>query len=540
MERLWYKDAILYAVDVDAFQDSDGDGTGDFRGLTERLPYLAELGVTCLWVLPFYPSPDRDNGYDIQNYYGVSRRAGTFDDFVTFLHKAGEHGIRVILDLVMNHTSDEHPWFQAARRDERSRYRNYYVWTDSPPPTRADKGNILEENTVWTYDEAARAYYYHRFYHFEPELKLANPEVREEITRVLDFWLSFEVAGFRVDAAPHMIGEKGLPSTQPRDEHGILKDLRGYLAGRREGAILIGEADVEPSRIADYFGDGDELNMLFNFLLDNYLFLALARQEAEPIKRCWGLLPTIPEEGQWANFLRNLDEADLERLTDEERQEVFEAFAPKEEMQIFGRGVRRRLAPMLGGARPRLELAYSLLFSLPGSPAIVYGDEIGMGDDLSLDGRKAVRTPMQWTGGKNAGFSDAPAESLKRPVIGKGDFSYKKVNVEAQRNDPGSFWHWMRRLISARRDSPECGWGTLDIVECDRPEVFAHQCKYQRNSLIAVHNLSEKPCTASLRTAHPGEQFRRIFGDAEAESAEGGSVRVKLEGYGYGWYRVSD
>lgn len=537
MEQFWYKDAIIYAVDVDSFQDSNGDGIGDFHGLTDRMEYLAELGVTCLWILPFYPSPDEDNGYDIMNYYGVDPRFGTLDDFVTFLHTAGEYGIRVVLDLVMNHTSDQHPWFQAARRNPRSRYHDYYVWTDSPPPTPTDKGNILGEKSVWTYDEQAGAYYYHRFLHFEPELQLANPDVREEITRVLDFWLAFEIAGLRVDAAPHMIHKKGLDSTEPGDPHGILKELRRFVSERREGAMLIGEADVEPSHIADYFGDGDELNVLFNFLLSNFLFLALAREQAEPIGRCLKLLPSMPQSGQWANFLRNLDELDLERLTDEERQDVFAAFAPESNMQIFGRGIRRRLAPMLRDER-QLRMAYSLMFSLPGTPVLVYGDEIKMGDDLDLPGRSAVRTPMQWSDAKNAGFSTADKRRLNRPIISDGDFSYKLINVEAQRGDPGSFWHWMKHLIAIRRTARECGWGTFDTIETDRPSVFAHRMKYQRDWLVAVHNLAGKACKVTLEFGAPGERLTHLLGDAVPESPTDGQVRMRLPEYGHGWFRV--
>jgi maltose alpha-D-glucosyltransferase/alpha-amylase len=537
MDQLWYKDAVIYGVDVDAFQDGNGDGIGDFRGLTDRLGYLVDLGVTCLWILPFYPSPDRDNGYDIRDYYGVDPRHGTLDDFITFLRKAGEHGIRVILDLVMNHTSDQHPWFQAARRDPRCRYHDYYVWTDSPPPTPPDKGNILEENTVWTYDEVAGAYYYHRFYHFEPELQFANPDVPVEMERVLDFWLSFEVAGFRVDAASHMIHKKGLDSTEPRDPHGILKELRRFVTERREGTVLLGEADVEPSQLADYIGEGDELNMIFNFLLNNYLYLALARQEAEPIARCLGLLPTIPQQGQWANFLRNLDEVDLERLTDEERQEVFAAFGPKPEMQIFGRGLRRRLAPMLRDRR-QLEMAWSLLFSLPGTPMIVYGDEIGLGEDLSLDGRNAVRVPMQWSDGKNAGFSDAARKDLKRPVVTEGDFGYPKVNVAAQLDDPDSLLSHVKKLIAVRRRSRECGWGSFDVIPTDNPAVFAHWSKYQRDAVLTVHNLAKKSCTVTLDLKTESRNLARLHGNAEPQSPEQDTFRLRLPEYGYGWFRI--
>jgi maltose alpha-D-glucosyltransferase/alpha-amylase len=540
MNDLWYKNAILYAVDVGTFQDSDGDGIGDFQGLISRLDYLVELGVTCIWLLPFYPSPGRDNGYDVRDYFEIDPRHGTLDDFVEFLHRAGEHGIRVILDLVVNHTSDRHPWFQAARRDEKSRYRDYYVWTDDPPPVSLGKGTIFpgQEQSIWTYDEVAGAYYYHRFYGFEPELQIANPEVQEEIYRIMDFWLSFGISGFRLDAASHMIEAKGIESTQPGNPHGVLRDLREFVQQRREGAILLGESDVRAAELEDYFGEGDELNMLLNFLLDNYLFLALARQRSEPVEYVLGLLPSIPHEGQWANFLRNLDELDLERLSEEERQEVYEAFAPEEEMRIYGRGVRRRLAPMLMDDRRRLEMAYSLLFSLPGSPMLVYGDEIGMGDDLSLVGRNAVRTPMQWSEAENAGFSAASWKALARPVISEGEFGYEKVNVAAQRTDPDSLFSWMKHLIQTRRQCPEFGWGALTTVSTGDEAVFAHRCEWRGGHVMAVHNLSEEARTVRIDLGHQRHgTFTPLLGNARFEVDGDNVLRVELEPYGHQWLR---
>src|SRR5215213_9091726 len=396
----WYKNAVIYGIDVATFQDSNGDGIGDFRGVCDRLGYLTELGVTCLWLLPFFPTPNRDNGYDITNYLEVDPRLGTFDDFIHLVHRAGERGIRVLIDLVMDHTSDQHPWFQAARRDRGSRYRRYYEWSDAPSPADPDKTNIFpgEETSVWTYDAIAGQYYFHRFYHFEPDLNVMCPEVQEEIERVIDYWLSFGIAGFRVDAVSHMIESphKEDNASLVHDPHRVLRELRAYTAGRRPDAVLLGEADVEPGQLKSFFGDGDQLHMLYNFLLNNYLFLALAQQRSAPIARALRLLPPVPPSGQWVNFLRNFDELDLERLTEEERQAVYHAFAPDPEMRIFGRGIRRRLAPMLNDPR-RVLMAYSLMMSLPGSPLLMYGDEIGIGEDLSLPGRDAVRTAMQWS-----------------------------------------------------------------------------------------------------------------------------------------------
>jgi maltose alpha-D-glucosyltransferase/alpha-amylase len=414
------------------------------------------------------------------------------------------------------------------------------VWAENPPPPDPRHKSIFpgEEESVWTRDDRAGAYYYHRFYTFQPELNTANPEVQDEIKRIMDFWLSFPIAGFRVDAASHMIEDKGLPGTAPKEGHGLLKELHDRIEERRAGGVLVGEADVPLSEAAEFFGDGDQLNLVFNFLLDNDIFLALATEAAEPIARCLKELPAIPEAGQWLNFLRNLDELDLERLSDEEREEVYKAFAPKEDMRIFGRGIRRRLAPMLGGDRGRLELAFSLLFSLPGTPVVVYGDEIGMGDDLSLKGRGAVRTPMQWDDSKNAGFSDAPKGKLIRPVIAGGAFGYEKVNVAAQTADPGSFLNWVKSLATVRRECPEIGWGDYQVLPADEPRVLAHLCDWKGSRLVAVHNLGGKPAEAVIDLGgHTTGEVARVFGNAEVE-ATAEENRFRLGGYGYGWFRI--
>lgn len=390
MHEEWYKSAIFYAIDVEKFADGDGDGVGDFHGLLEHLDYIDQLGVTCVWLLPFYPSPRRDNGYDVTDYYSVDPRLGTLDDVVTFVRAAGERGIRVMVDLVMNHTSDEHPWFQAARRDRASRFRGYYTWTDSPDVLSPHSGHGSafpgEEHSVWTFDETAGQFYYHPFYSFEPDLDFDNAEVVTEAHRVMDFWLSFGVAGFRMDAVPIMLGLDGPRVEQPRDPHGILRGFARLAAERRPGAVLLGEVDVDPGQLVKYFGDGDELNMLLNFLLNDSLFLALTTERSQPVLRALEQLPAPPPHCQWVNFLRNLDELNLGWLSAEDRETVCARLAPDEGMRIYARGIRRRLAPLLDGDRARLELAFSLLFSLPGSPLLTYGDEIGLGDDLSVPG----------------------------------------------------------------------------------------------------------------------------------------------------------
>lgn len=536
--NLWYKNAVMYGLDVATFQDSNGDGIGDFPGLISRLDYLADLGVTCLWLLPFFPSPNRDNGYDVTDYFGVDPRLGTFDEFRLFVHQAGERGLRVLIDLVMDHTSDQHPWFRAARQDPASRYRRYYTWTDSPPPPEPGKGNIFpdEEPFVWTFDEVAGQYYYHRFYHFEPDLDVMCPEVREEIKHVIDFWLSFGVSGFRVDAVSHMI-ESPLPLTDPalvHDPHRVLRDLRSFASSRRADVALLGEADVKPEELADFFGGGEELHLLYNFFMDNLLFLSLATGRAEPIERALRLSPVIPDECQWVNFLRNLDELDLERLTDEEREQVYDAFAPEKEMRIFGRGIRRRLAPMLSDPR-RVRMALSLLCSLPGTPMLIYGDEIGMGENLSLVGRNAVRTPMQWSSARHAGFSTAAQRALAVPVVTKGQFSYRRINVDRQTADQDSTLNAVKRLIRLRRQCPEWGWGASRVLTTGEPGIFAHSCEWKGQCLIAVHNLTDKP--ASVRLDHePGTALVPLF--PSVPESHGDSYRLEVSSYGYGWYRV--
>jgi maltose alpha-D-glucosyltransferase/alpha-amylase len=534
----WYKNAIIYGVDVATFQDANGDGIGDFMGVCDRLDYLTELGVTCLWLLPFFPTPNRDNGYDVKNYYEVDPRLGTFEDFLRLVHRAGERGIRIMIDLVMDHTSNEHPWFQAARRDRDSRYRRYYEWSDAPPPTEPDKVNIFpgEESSVWTYDEIAGQYYFHRFYHFEPDLNVMCQDVRDEIERVIDYWLSFGISGFRVDAVSHMIEapHKAAEASMAHDPHQVIREIRAYTSRRRPEAVLLGEADVDPHHLKDFFGDGDELHMLYNFLLNNYLFLALAQGRGAPLHRALRLLPTVPQSCQWVNFLRNFDELDLERLTGSERATVYQAFAPDPTMKIFGRGIRRRLAPMLEDPR-RIRTAYSLLFSLPGAPMFMYGDEIGMGDDLSLSGRDAVRTAMQWSKDHNAGFSTGTAESLAARVIAQGAYGYTNVNVVDQSNDPESLLVWMKHLIWLRRQCPEWAAGAWTILDTE-PGVFAHRAEWQGSTLLALHNLADKPSSVHV-DLEPDVSPVSVWGNSRCQLGRG-SMTVNLEPYGYAWYRI--
>ena len=537
---LWYKNAVIYCLDVETFQDSDGEGIGDFHGLSDRLDYLSGLGVTCLWLLPFYPTPNRDNGYDVMDYYAVDSRLGSLGDFVECMVRAKERGIRIVIDLVVNHTSDQHPWFQAARRDPNSRYRDFYVWSDTKPEG-ADERVIFpgHQESTWTWDEEAGAFYHHRFYKHQPDLNISNPAVRQEILRVMGFWLELGVSGFRIDAAPFLVelhGDEGQPSG---DRLRYLSEMREYLSWRRGDAILLAEANLNMHQIQEYFGDGDRMHTIFNFQLNQHLFLALARGKAAPIIEAMRATRDIPESSQWANFLRNHDELDLGRLPDQERQETFDAFAPDEEMRIYGRGIRRRLAPMLGNDQDRLLLAHSLLFTLPGTPVLRYGEEIGMGDDLSLDERMAVRTPMQWSAASNGGFSTADPGELIRPVIEGDEWGYEQVNVEAQRRDPESLLNRIERMIRIRKDSPEFGRGDWRVLTVQPAEVLAHAVSWDGGTVIAVHNLSAGKQTITLDLSELGAPTLEDLLDRNGKTLGAGTPDVDLDPYGYRWLRVT-
>ncbi|WEX09536.1 alpha-amylase family protein [Chelativorans sp. AA-79] len=536
MDKCWWKDAVIYAVDVERFFDSDGDGIGDFKGLASKLGYISDLGVTCIWLMPFYPSSGRDNGYDITDYLRVDTRFGLFEDFLEFVHRAGEYGIRIVVDLVVHHTSTQHPWFQAGRHNESSSYRDYYVWTHNPPPTPPGKGTIFpgEEETVWTYDDVARAYYHHRFYHFEPGLNHANPEVRAEIIRIVDYWLSFGVAGFRVDAASHIeedpLSKTGKEQTSPD----VLREIYDRASGFKSDVVLLGEVDETPEKLEKFF-DGTRLDMMFNFLLNCHMMLSLASETAEPLQRGLALQPVPPPNGQWANFLRNFDEADLERLSPQELEFVLDRFAPDERMRIYDRGIRRRLAPMLGGDPRRIKMAMSLLFSMPGAPLVVYGDEIGMGEDLSQDGRNSVRSPMQWTGGHNAGFSSAQKNKLVQAVIEDGPFGYGKVNVEAQTQDKDSLLSFVKKLVKIRRQRIEIGSGFCAFLESGSDHVLAHHYKSEFAPLVLLHNLKGDEAEVNVPLPPGATRLAALVGD-EPPAVENGRLRLTLEPYGLRWF----
>lgn len=416
MDNLWYKNAVFYSMDLETYLDSNDDGIGDFPGMASKLGYLSEMGITCIWLLPFYPSPNHDNGYDVMDYYNVDSRIGTLEDCGAFMEKAQGYGIRVIIDLVINHTSIQHPWFQAARKDKNSKYRNYYVWSEEPIPHAKEKLIFAgEEEAVWTYVEEAEMYYLHRFYKEQPDLNISNPEVRKEILKVMDFWLNLGVSGFRVDAAEILIEPFGMKEVKEGELEKFLDEMQDFVFARRRDGILLAEANIKPEEIYVYFNKEKRMHMLFNFYLNQHLFLGMAGECSSPIIEALQKLPEISPEEQWLNFLRHHDELNLKLLDQDEQNKIYQIFAPEKGMRIFERGIRRRLPPMLENDRGRLELAYSLMFSLPGAPLIRYGDEIGMGDDLKLPGRESVRTAMQWSDGKNGGFSDAPEDMLSPP-----------------------------------------------------------------------------------------------------------------------------
>jgi maltose alpha-D-glucosyltransferase/alpha-amylase len=541
IDDLWYKNAIVYCVSVGSYMDSNGDGVGDFEGLTRRLDYLHGLGITTIWLMPFQPSPRRDNGYDITDYYGVDPRYGSLGDFVEFAHGCKQRGIRVIMDLVVNHTSDQHPWFQAARSDPESPYRDWYVWADKKP-AGADKGVVFPgvQHTTWTRDKQARAYYFHRFQDFQPDLNTGNPHVQAEILKIMGFWLQLGVCGFRMDAVPFVIAEKGAHVRKPVEQYDMLRSFREFLQWRKGDAIILAEANIPPEVSMEYFGhDGDRLHMVFNFTVNQALFHALATADTSLLTQALEETRGRPATGQWGQFLRNHDELDLGRLAPEQRQAVFDAFGPDKDMQLYERGIRRRLAPMLQGDRRRLELATSLMLTLPGTPVFRYGDEIGMGDDLRLPERECARTVMQWSDEPHAGFSKSPEP--ERPVIAEGPFGFAHVNVAQQRRDPASLLNWTERMIRMRKEVPEVGWGDFAVLPTDAPGVLALRYDWRNNSVLVVHNLRPEACEVRLEPGASGSHdglLINLLSEDHSRPEKGRQHRLLLEPYGYRWFRV--
>ena len=540
MEDLWHKNAIVYTVDVESFADGNGDGVGDFRGLAGKLDYLAGLNVSCIWLQPFFPSPHRDHGYDITDYYSVDPRYGTLGDFVEFSQAARDRGIRIIVDLVVNHTSIDHPWFQDARRDPNSKYHDWYVWSKEKPAD-ADQGMVFPgvQTTTWTFDEEAGAYYFHRFYDHQPDLNTSNPKVRAEIARIIKAWVQLGVCGFRVDALPFVISRKGPGHNTLGDCPEFLIDLRQVLSWQRGDAVFMAEANLPPEQVPMYFGEGNRVHVIFNFFVNQHLWLAMAREQAQPIRDAYAALPSIPAFCQWANFLRTHDELDLGRLSDSEREEVFHAFGPEPQMQLYNRGIRRRVAPMLANNRDRLELAHSLILTMPGIPVLRYGDEIGMGENLSLNERDSIRTPMQWNNAPNAGFSPAPADRLPLPVIQDGEFGYDKVNVATQQRDPASLLNWLERMTRLRLRSPEFGYGQCEWLETSEPAVLAHSCAGEHACVFAIHNLSGRTVEVDVSLGRKVDGLFDVLADGEIPVCADGKQHFCLKPWGFTWLRDS-
>lgn len=525
---LWWKNAVIYCLDVQTFCDSDGDGCGDLVGLTERIDYLAGLGVTCLWLMPCYPSPERDDGYDISDFYGVDQKLGNLGDFAEMLRTAQDRGMRVIIDLVVNHTSHRHRWFQSARKGRDALYHDYYVWADEKPEGKQEVVFPGEETSNWAWDDEAGRWYFHRFYSEQPDLNTANPAVRDEITKIGAFWLALGVTGYRIDAVPFLLEEVSGVAADSKDPHALLREFGSYLTRRRGDAVLLGEVNLPYHKGVEFFGEhGDELNMMFNFRLNQAMFLALARRDVKPLAKVLKELPDIPPECQWTNFVRNHDELTLDQLSDAERAEVFAEFGPEEDMQLYGRGLRRRLPSMLDSDEKRVRMVYSLMFSLPGTPALFYGEEIGMVENLDIEGRLSSRTPMQWSTEPHAGFSNAPdGARLCRPLP-----KDHTANVADQRRDPHSLLNWMERLIRQRKECPEFGWGQLELLHT-KGSVLVHRCVWDGTAVVAVHNLGDKEATAPL--PKDCDRLADLLGTDDPEPG----AEITVEPYGFRWLRV--
>jgi maltose alpha-D-glucosyltransferase / alpha-amylase len=527
-DSLWYKDAVFYELSVRAFKDSNGDGHGDLKGLTQKLDYLQELGVDCIWLMPIYPSPLKDDGYDIADYYDIAETFGTLDDLKALIEAAHQRGIRIIMDLVLNHTSDEHPWFQAARADRTSPYRDYYVWSDTDQKYQEARIIFLDtEASNWTWDEQAGQYFWHRFYSSQPDLNYDNPKVQEEMFNIARFWLDLGIDGFRADAVPYLFEREGTNCENLPETHIYLKKLRAFIDEHYPGQILLCEANQWPEDVRPYFGDGDEFHMGFHFPIMPRIFMALKKGRADDMIEILNRTPAIPENCQWCIFLRNHDELTLEMVTPEERQWMWEQYAPEPHMKL-NLGIRRRLAPLLDNDRRKIELINSLLFTLPGSPIIYYGDEIGMGDNIDLPDRNGVRTPMQWDDSPNGGFTTGnPFTDFV-----KGKLGYHHLNVAKQLADKNSLFHAVSKMINIRKQHHAFGRGSMEWAPTDNPSITIYTRKYQGETLLIVNNLSDSAQTISLP-----RDVQSIYADLLTNAQEQIGPTLKLQPYAYRWLK---
>jgi maltose alpha-D-glucosyltransferase/alpha-amylase len=514
-DRLWFRDAIIYEVPVKSFFDANGDGIGDLQGLIEKLDYIQDLGVTCIWILPFFPSPLRDDGYDIADYRAVHPTYGTLDEFKRFVAAAHERDLDVIIELVVNHTSDQHEWFQRARRAPAgSAERDFYVWSDSDTKYADTRVIFIDtESSNWHWDPVAKAYCWHRFFHHQPDLNYDNPAVIAEILDVMDFWLELGVDGFRLDAVPYLVEREGTSCENLPETHAVVKAIRRHVDQRWPNRMLLAEANQMPDEVRAYFGNGDECHMAYHFPVMPRLFMALHLEERDPIVEAMERTPSVPDGCQWALFLRNHDELTLEMVSDDERDYMYLAYSadPQAKLNV---GIRRRLAPLLSNSRRRMELLTSVLFSFPGTPVLYYGDEIGMGDNMHLGDRNGVRTPMQWNGDRNAGFSRADPAQLYSPVITDPVYGYQAVSVESEEHDPASLLHWMKNMIRLRRLFKVFGRGTLEFLQPANRKVLAYLRRYEEDIVLCVANLA--------RTVQPVELDLRAFD---------GTIPVEMLGY---------
>jgi len=540
---LWYKDAVFYEVFCRAYADGDGDGIGDLPGLTARLDYLRDLGVDCLWLLPIYPSPLRDHGYDVASYTEIHTDYGSVDDLHTLVEQAHRRGMRVIMDLVPNHTSDQHPWFHASRdpsHPQHSTYRDWYVW--SPTDQRYRDARIIfldTEKSNWTWDPVRKAYYWHRFFYHQPDLNYDHPAVQQAMLDVVRFWLDHGIDGLRVDAVPYLYEREGTSCENLPETHAYLKRLRAFVDDYAPGTLLLSEANQWPEDVRPYLGDGDEFHMNFHFPLMPRIYLALAQADRTSILEIIKVrTPPIPESCQWGTFLRCHDELTLEMVTPEERQLLWDFYAPEPRMRL-NLGIRRRLAPLLGNDRARIELANSLLFTLPGSPVVYYGDEIGMGDNIWLEDRDGVRTPMQWTAGPNGGFSEADPGALYCPVLDDEAYGYRRLNAEIQHGDPASLLNKMRQMIRIRHAHPAFGRGGIQFLEPANRAVLAYLRTDGNQAILCINNLSSEPQAVDLDlAAWAGAQPVDLFTGHGAGSLTANPHRFELHRYQYYWLKL--
>jgi maltose alpha-D-glucosyltransferase/alpha-amylase len=536
----WYKDAIIYETHVKAFFDANGDGIGDFQGLVEKLDYLEDLGVTCIWLLPFFPSPLRDDGYDIADYTGVNPSYGTVDDFRRLVDEAHRRDIAVLIELVVNHTSDQHPWFQRARRAPAgSPERDFYVWSDSDAKYAGTRIIFTDtEKSNWTWDPVAGAYYWHRFFSHQPDLNFENPHVLDALLEVLNHWMEMGIDGFRLDAIPYLVERDGTSCENLPETHAVIKQIRAAVEARDPGCLLLAEANQWPADVRPYFGDGDECHMAFHFPVMPRIFMALRQEDAEPIVDIMRRTPPIPESCQWGLFLRNHDELTLEMVTDTERDYMVLAYA-RDPGTVLNVGIRRRLAPLVDNGRRRIELLNSILFSFPGTPIIYYGDEIGMGDDVRRPDRDGVRTPMQWSSAENAGFSRAPPASLYSMPISDPVYGHGGVNVAAQRRDPSSLLHWMRNMIRLRKHFKVFGRGSIEFLPVANRKVLAYVRRWEGDTILCVANMSRRAQPAELDLSEfEGSRPFEMLGFTAFPRIGRAPYFLSLGAYGFYWFEL--